>query len=163
MLEKRKFLTIQQKSIEAEKNQKQFLTKEEELYYLDFAKNKVINLYFDFDNYKLNPESLTKVSSILRYLNELKEDYKITITGHTDRIGKAIYNNTLARRRANTVYNILIKNGVPRNLITVANMSSKFPQIITKQNEKNQLNRRVEIKIDTGYRIQDMSPQPMKL
>ncbi len=163
LLEKRKFLTNKQKTVEVEEDQINFLTKNEELYYLDFAKNKVINLYFDFDNYKLNPESLAKVSSILKYINELKEDYKITITGHTDRIGKAIYNNTLARRRANTVYNIFIKNGVPKNLITVIDMSSKSPQVITRQNEKNQLNRRVEVKIDTGYRNQDMIPQPMKL
>ncbi len=163
LLEKRKFLTIKQKSVEAGEKQTKFLTKEEEIYYLNFSKNRIINLYFDFDNYKLNPESLAKVSSILKYINELKEDYKITITGHTDRIGKAIYNNTLARRRANTIYNIFIKNGVPKDLITVTNMSSKSPQIITKPNDKNQLNRRVEVIVDVGYKNQDMLPQPMKL
>lgn len=163
LLEKRKFQTTKEKSVEMEEKRVKFLTKDEELSYLDFAKNRAINIYFDFDNYKLNPEGLAKISSILKYINELKTDYKITITGHTDRIGKAIYNNTLARRRANTVYNILIKNGVPRNLITVNNMSSKSPKILTRQNEKNQLNRRVEVKINVNYKDQDMLPQPMKL
>lgn len=161
-LQKRKNITLNNKIVELEKKQTKFLTKDEELFYLWFAKNKVIDIFFDFDNYKLNPESLTKISSVLKYINDLKSDYKITVVGHTDRIGKAIYNNTLARRRANTVYNILIKNGIPKNLITLESVSSKSPKVITTQNEKNQLNRRVEIIINTDFKEQDLVPQPFK-
>lgn len=162
-LEKRKNLSIKAKTVKLEEEKARFLTKEEELFYLEFAKNQAIDIYFDFDNYKLNEEALVKISSVLKYINELKNDYKITVVGHADRRGKVIYNNTLARRRANTVYNILLKNGVPRTLITMESYSSKDPQVLTRVNEKNQLNRRVEIIISTNFKEQDLTPQPMKL
>jgi outer membrane protein OmpA-like peptidoglycan-associated protein len=162
ILEKRRNISAGDKVIELEKERAKALTKEEERFYLEFTKNRAINIFFDFDSYMLNPESLVKISSVLKYINELKSDYRITVTGHADRVGKVIYNNTLARRRANTVYNVLIKNGVPRNLINVESLSSKSPKVLTRQEEKNQLNRRVEILIDTDYRGQNWIPQPIE-
>ena len=144
MLEKNKNIALQNKIVSPEDEETKFLTREEELYFIDFAKLKTINIFFDFDNYKLNPEALVKLSSILKYVNTLKGDYKISVVGHADRRGKVIYNNTLARRRANSVYNILIKNGIPKEFITVESFSSKSPKVLTRQDEKNQLNRRVE-------------------
>jgi outer membrane protein OmpA-like peptidoglycan-associated protein len=162
ILEKRRNVLIADKIIELDKDKNRFLLKSEELFYLEFVKNKAIDIFFDFDSYLLNPESLVKISSVLKYVNELKSDYRVTVTGHADRVGKVIYNNTLARRRANTVYNVLVKNGVPRNLINVESLSSKSPKILTKQEEKNQLNRRVEILINTDYKGQNWIPQPIK-
>jgi outer membrane protein OmpA-like peptidoglycan-associated protein len=163
LLEKQKNIALTDKIIELEGKKTKFSTKDEEVFYLEFTKNKVIDIFFDFDNYKLNQESLVKISSVLKYVNELKTDYKINIIGHTDRVGKAVYNNTLARRRVNTVYNVLIKNGIPKDLISFESLSSKSPKIITKQQEKNQLNRRVEITISTNFSGQDLEPQPLKL
>ncbi|MBO4956550.1 MAG: OmpA family protein [Rickettsiales bacterium] len=163
MLEKNKNIALQNKVVAPDEDETKFLTKEEELYFIEFAKQKTIDIFFDYDNYKLNPESVVKISSILKYVNELKGDYKISVVGHADRIGKPIYNNTLARRRANTVYNILVKNGIPREFITVESLSSKSPKILTKQNEKNQLNRRVEVIINTDYKTLDLNPQTLKL
>ncbi|MDR1494812.1 MAG: OmpA family protein [Rickettsiales bacterium] len=136
------------------------LTEEEETIFAEFVKNKTINILFDYDAYKLNPSGIAKIGLLLRYLNHLGSDYQVTIIGHADRIGKPIYNNTLARRRANSVFNILLKNGVPRNLITVQNLGSKSPRVITRRGIKNQFNRRVEIIIDTDYRDQDLQPEP---
>lgn len=163
MLKKNKNVDLQDKIVDQEENNNKFLTKEEEYNFIKFAKLKTIDIFFDFDNYKLNSESLAKMSAILKYINTLEGDYKIFIIGHADRIGKAIYNNTLARRRANTVYNVLLKNGVPKDFISVTSLSSKSPKVITKRNEKNQLNRRVEIIIDTDYKTLDLNPQPIKL
>ena len=161
-LEKNRNIALQNKLVSAEEDKTKFLTSEEELYFVDFAKNKSIDIFFDYDNYKLNPEALVKISSVLKYINTLDTDYKITVVGHADRIGRAIYNNTIARRRANTVYNILLKNGVPRDLITVESVSSSTPKVITRQTDKNQLNRRVEIIINTNFKNLDVNPQPFK-
>lgn len=164
MLEKNKNIALEEKvNLLDDDNNNEFLTNEEELYFLQFAKQKIINIYFDFDNYKLNPESITKISSVLKYINKLDTDYKITVIGHADRVGRAIYNNTLARRRANTVYNVLVKNGVPREFIDVSSLSSKSAKVLTRRGEKNQLNRRVEIIIDTEYKSLDVTPQVLKL
>lgn len=162
LLEKNRNIALQNKIVTAEDEKTKFLTSEEELYFVDFAKNKSIDIFFDYDNYKLNPDALVKISSVLKYINTLKNDYRITVVGHADRIGRAIYNNTIARRRANTVYNILLKNGVPRDFITVHSVSSSVPKVITRQTDKNQLNRRVEIIINTDYKDLDVNPQPFK-
>lgn len=162
-VEKEKNISLQQKLINQDEEDINFLTGSEEFFFLEFAKNKSIDIFFDYDNYKLNPESLVKISSILKYISKLKSDYKILVVGHTDRSGKVIYNNTLARKRANTVYNMLIKNGVPRELIVVDSLSSKSPKILTRTNEKSQLNRRVEVIIDTDFRTLDTNTQPLKL
>ena len=164
MLEKNKNVVLHDKiNSSSDSENIEFLTEEEELFFFQFAKQKVINIYFDYDNYRLNPESTTKLSAILKYINKLDSDYKIAVIGHADRVGRAIYNNTLARRRANTVYNVLVKNGVPKEFIDVSSLSSKSSKILTRQGEKNQHNRRVEIIIDTNYKNLDVSPQVLKL
>ncbi|MBR2141145.1 MAG: OmpA family protein [Rickettsiales bacterium] len=162
LLEKNKNIALQNKVVDEDDDETKFLTKEEELYFIEFSKQKTINIFFDYDNFKLNPEALVKISSVLKYINGLKEDYKVLVVGHADRAGKVIYNNTLARKRANTVYNVLIKNGVPRELVTVESLSSKSPKVLTRQNEKNQLNRRVEITIITDQKSLDLNPQTLK-
>jgi outer membrane protein OmpA-like peptidoglycan-associated protein len=152
--------TLNDKIITDSSKKQKFLTKEEEINYLNVTKNKIIDIQFDYDSYKLNPQAVVKIDALLKYLNTLNSDYKITIIGHTDRTGKTIYNNTLARRRAITVYNILNKNGVPKTLLSIDSSSSTSPQIITKRNDKMQNNRRVEIILDTEYKNQDLIPQP---
>jgi outer membrane protein OmpA-like peptidoglycan-associated protein len=160
--EKKRKESLEEKTVVVDKKQEKFLTKEEEIYFLNILKKKTVDIEFDFDSYKLNPQAVVKISALLKYLNGLKSDYKITIIGHTDRVGKSVYNNTLARRRATTVYNILNKNGVPKNLIHMEAMSSKSPQIVTKRDDKMQTNRRVEIIINTDYKTQDFNPQPVQ-
>lgn len=162
LIEKNRNIALQNKLVSVEDEKTKFLTNEEKLQLVDFAKNKTIDIFFDYDNYKLNPQALVKISAVLKYINTLQSDYKITVVGHADRIGKVIYNNTIARRRANTVYNVLLKNGVPRDFIEVESVSSSSPNVITRQTEKNQLNRRVEIIINTDYTSLDPTPQPFK-
>lgn len=165
MLEKNRNVVLHDKvnSLNNKDGGVEFLTNEEELYFLQFAKQKVINIYFDYDNYKLNPESITKLSSVLKYINKLDTDYKIAVVGHADRAGRVIYNNTLARKRASTVYNVLVKNGVPKEFVDVSSLSSRSAKVLTRQGEKNQLNRRVEIIIDTEYRALDLNPQVLRI
>jgi outer membrane protein OmpA-like peptidoglycan-associated protein len=145
----------------ADKKHRKFSTKEEEMHFLNILRDKTIDIEFDYNSYKLNPQAVTKIGALLKYIDNLKHDYKITIIGHADRIGKPIYNNTLARRRAMAVYNTLGKNGVPKDLMSVDAVSSKSPQVITKRNEKMQANRSVEIVVNTDYKVQDLNPQPL--
>jgi outer membrane protein OmpA-like peptidoglycan-associated protein len=127
----------------------------------NLLEEKSFDIHFDYDSYKLNPTALSKIGVLLRYLAGLENDYRLIIIGHTDRAGKTLYNKTMARRRANTVLNVLCKNGVPQNLIEAQAAGSVSPRIITKKDTKNQLNRRVEIIIDTPYKKQDFLPKPL--
>lgn len=161
MLENKRKSSMNDRTLNDDTNQKRFESEQEEIFFSKFSKYNNIDILFDYDSYKLNNEGVEKISAILKYINTLKCDYRIMIIGHTDRIGKNIYNNTLARRRATTIMNILNKNGIPNNLMNVDSVSSQIPQIITKQQTKLQDNRRVEIIIDTSYGRKDLNPQPI--
>ncbi|MDR2077894.1 MAG: OmpA family protein [Rickettsiales bacterium] len=137
------------------------LTRDEEIILSEFIEKGSMDITFDYDNYKLNPDAVIKIGLILRYLNTLENDYKIILVGHADRSGKSIYNNTIARRRANTILNTFLKNGIPRDLIEVQAFGSRSPRIITRKDTKNQYNRRVEVILNTNYRIQNFLPQPI--
>jgi outer membrane protein OmpA-like peptidoglycan-associated protein len=139
------------------------LTREEEIILSELIEKGSIDIIFDYDSYKLNPSAVTKIGLILRYINILENDYKITLAGHADRSGKSIYNNTMARRRANTILNTFLKNGIPRDVIEVQAFGSRAPRIITKKEAKNQHNRRVEIMLNTAHKIQNFIPEPLLL
>lgn len=122
-----------------------------------------MDIFFDYDSFKLNDKANEKIKVLLKYINNLKTSYKVSVIGHADRIGKPIYNNNIAIKRANVVFNALVKNGIPRDSINVKSYSSKSPKVITKQKDKNQLNRRVEIILDLDYKQNDVIPQPIKV
>lgn len=68
-----------------------------------FAQEK-LNLYFDFDQHKLNDVAIKKINS---WIADGKE-YQVTkLYGFCDWKGTNSYNDTLALRRVNEVYNFL--------------------------------------------------------
>lgn len=138
------------------------LTEEERKFFDRFDNTNVVNVYFDYDKYKLNSESLKEIKNFLKYVSSLNEDYIITITGHADRSGNVLYNNRISMKRAKTVYNILIKNGVPAEFIKISSFGSKEPAVITDNKDRNKLNRRVELRLEKNYNVkQDYLPQPL--
>jgi outer membrane protein OmpA-like peptidoglycan-associated protein len=119
------------------------------------------NIYFDFDKFTLNRDANQTIRLLLNFLNTMKGDYMLTLEGHTDRVGKPLYNQSLARKRVLTVKNALKKNGVPNDLIIIDATGKDNPKIITKKGQREKLNRRVSVKI-TNFN-EDFSPIPLPL
>ena len=72
---------------------------------------------------------------------------KISVTGHTDDTGTDEINNKLSLKRAQAVYDLMIKTGVPPNRMTVIGYGKTRPRF-PNDSEANRLkNRRVEIVI----------------
>lgn len=138
------------------------LTPEERAKWNSFNNKNYTTIYFDFDKFKLNQKALTDIKIFLKYLASIKEDYRINIYGNTDRSGNVFYNNSLGKKRAMSVYNVLVKNGVPSQYIVLKNNSSVQPSVITKNKTKSDLNRRVEIEIIPATNEYDYIPQPTK-
>ena len=90
------------------------------------------DIYFDLDLYKFNG------------------DYKILLVGSTDRVGKKLYNDALARKRSLAVKTRLITNGIPADLIETTSAGEDNPDIITKEDDQNKSNRRVGIYVLKG-------------
>lgn len=104
------------------------------------------NVYFDFDQATLLPKSYLTLSHLL----ELMQTYPalvIELVGHTDSDGAAIYNRTLSRRRAKTVYSYLLDKGVAAERISFKGEGEENPIADNTTDEGRSLNRRVEFRI----------------
>jgi outer membrane protein OmpA-like peptidoglycan-associated protein len=101
---------------------------------------------FEFDKASLLPEGLLKVKEFSQIIQQ-HESRRVVVAGHADSIGEKSYNMKLSERRAYTVRDALIANGVsPDRLITKAFGENK--PIVTNTTEKGrQQNRRVEVTI----------------
>ena len=68
-----------------------------------------LNLYFDFNKYKLTTEHHVQLNTLLDKYSEVNY---ISICGHADTTGNALYNLELSRKRAVSVKNYLFEIGL---------------------------------------------------
>ena len=71
---------------------------------------------FPTDAYQLSAEAKAQLNKLLEKLPRDFE-YEISISGHTDNIGAASYNDVLAERRAKAVKQYLLSAGMQAELI----------------------------------------------
>ena len=99
---------------------------------------------FDFDSAALKPAfipTLNKVSDILkRYPKTI-----IHVVGYTDSVGSASYNMQLSKRRAQSVVNYFIDQGVSPDRLIAVGRGETEPRATNDTEAGRQLNRRVEI------------------
>ena len=76
-------------------------------------------------------------------------DTHIQITGHTDNTGRADYNQTLSERRAKSVFDFLCEQGVSPMRMDYSGKGIHEPIANNHTTEGRELNRRVEIQIET--------------
>ena len=90
-------------------------------------------------------------SNITNYLKEvasgLKPNQKIVVTGHTDDQGRTSVNRRIARKRANSIKDLLIEYGVSASKITALSEGEESPIATNDTEEGRQKNRRVELEI----------------
>jgi len=103
-------------------------------------------VFFDWDRSDLSGQAR---NTIQQAANAYKTtgSARVTATGHADRSGPESYNMALSLRRANTVKNALVSNGVPATAISVIGMGESQPLVPTADGVREPQNRRVEIVI----------------
>lgn len=69
-----------------------------------------INVYFDFNKYTPHVNSVDNISKVINFLKSNPET-SMELRGWADIIGKADYNQKLSERRAETVKQVLIRQG----------------------------------------------------
>jgi OOP family OmpA-OmpF porin len=73
---------------------------------------------FDFDKAVLKPEGKAAIDTeVLAKLPEFGPLSMVTVSGHTDRLGSAQYNQALSEKRAEAVKNYLVAKGVRADII----------------------------------------------
>src|SRR5690554_1407752 len=76
-------------------------------------------IYFGFDQATLQPESRALLLAHAERLRNATNNVSVRLEGHTDERGSREYNMALGERRANSVRDFLVLQGVSRNMLEV--------------------------------------------
>ncbi|HEY0743358.1 MAG TPA: OmpA family protein [Chryseosolibacter sp.] len=104
------------------------------------------NVFFDFDQSILKPESFPELDRIVALMKE-KTGMQIEITGHTDSTGPEAYNMGLSERRARSVVKYLTGKDVSAERISTKFFGETKPVDTNETKEGRKRNRRVEFTI----------------
>jgi outer membrane protein OmpA-like peptidoglycan-associated protein len=111
------------------------------------AKFILRNIYYDFDKAELKPESITELKKLLKMLRE-NPSMKVEIGSHTDNKGSNEYNIALSKRRAQSVVNWLVKNGIDKSRLASRGYGEDVPIASNDDEEEGrELNRRTEFEV----------------
>ena len=102
-------------------------------------------IYFDFDNSKLSEVSKNTLSNFLD--KNKKKLSRYIIFGHTDTKGSSKYNMNLSIKRAESVKEALLDQGITPDDISILGKGENELAIDTPDNTKHPANRRAEVKI----------------
>lgn len=83
-------------------------------------------IYFDYDKSNIRPDQLDRIEHDLNYLKDHPE-LVVIIEGHCDERGTNEYNLSLGERRAQTVRDYLLKNGIPESRMSIASRGEEQP------------------------------------
>jgi outer membrane protein OmpA-like peptidoglycan-associated protein len=89
----------------------------------------------------------SNLNKLVSFLNEYPER-RVQIEGHTDNVGSAAYNQGLSQRRAESVKNYLVRQGIASQRISTSGLGMGQPVANNDTVTGRQQNRRVEIIID---------------
>ncbi|MDZ5433860.1 OmpA family protein [Pseudomonas fluorescens] len=107
------------------------------------------DVHFQFDKATLTPSDKLVLDKIATRLKAEAPTARLTVTGHTDSVGSDTYNQKLSDKRAHSVVEYLIEQGVPRsNFVSVAGAGESQPVADNKTADGRAQNRRTEIKIE---------------
>jgi OmpA-OmpF porin, OOP family len=99
---------------------------------------------FDFDKYALKPAGKRSIDDAIAKMREANVQ-SIVLTGHTDSRGTNAYNQKLSERRATTVKNYMVSQGLSAGMITSSGKGETQPVATNKTDEGRAKNRRVDI------------------
>ena len=103
-------------------------------------------LNFDFDKSFVKPQYDEMLTNLKEFIE--KNDYEVTIVGHTDYIASNEYNMGLSKRRAEAVKAKLIELGLdPSRIVETVARGEEEPVADNSTTEGRAKNRRVEFKL----------------
>ena len=100
--------------------------------------------YFDFNKSQLKPEGERKVGEAVTLMKQ-QPNMRVSVEGHTDSVGSDAYNMKLGQRRADTVKQYMVRQGIEPGRITARSFGESRPVASNKTEDGRAQNRRVEI------------------
>jgi OOP family OmpA-OmpF porin len=113
-----------------------------------------LKFLFEFRQISLVPGQEKKISRLAADLRRLKSlgrllerDFSITVTGHTDRLGREAANRRLSLNRAEAIAGILRENGLGGLVSETSGAGADRPVTLGETEEERQKNRRAELQL----------------
>ena len=103
-------------------------------------------ILFGYDSSTLQPEAKANISKLSDILKKYP-DSNVLITGHTDSDGSDNYNQTLSEKRAKSVSDYAMYQGINSSRLSIVGLGENEPVASNDTADGKQLNRRVEIAI----------------
>uniref|UniRef100_UPI0040296F60 PorE family type IX secretion system protein n=1 Tax=Candidatus Limisoma sp. TaxID=3076476 RepID=UPI0040296F60 len=113
-------------------------TMEDANYWVEFilpsiSKPSVVeNIFYDYDKADLRSESKTALNELIAVLRD-NPNVTIEMASHTDRWGSDAYNINLSERRAKSVVDYLVENGISRDRLQPHGYGKSRPKTVTKR------------------------------
>jgi len=116
---------------------------------LEFEPPKVYtlkNVTFETGSSVVRSSSYPSLDQLVE-LMEIKSTMRIEISGHTDNVGDPIKNQQLSQKRANSVREYLIRNGISADRVSAVGHGQDRPVASNGSELGRQENRRTEVRI----------------
>ncbi len=104
------------------------------------------NVFYEVDSWQLKKESMAELNKLSNLLKENK-DLKIEIDGYTDATGSDVHNLSLSEKRALSVVDFLVSNGIASDRLKYKGFGNASPVGDNVTSEGRKLNRRTEVQI----------------
>lgn len=104
------------------------------------------NVEFPSDSAVVDPAYYPEIQDFAKYMEQNPEKTAI-INGHTDSTGSAAYNQKLSEKRAVSVKNEIVKQGISSERLEAKGYGEEKPIASNKTREGRQKNRRVEAEV----------------
>jgi peptidoglycan-associated lipoprotein len=105
------------------------------------------DIYFDYDKADIRTQDSPAVEQDSAFLLKYP-DIKLLIEGHCDERGSAEYNIALGEKRAKSMQNALVSDGIPASRIRIISYGKERPFCTDSNEQCWQQNRRDHLKID---------------
>ncbi len=105
------------------------------------------NIEFKFDSSELTEGSYPTLNQIATILKDNPTWGTLKIKGHTDSTGPEAYNQTLSERRAQSVKDYLVSQGVAESAVSTEGYGESQPIATNNTAEGRKVNRRVEFEV----------------
>jgi len=113
-------------------------------------------LQFDFNSSQLASNTRTNLNSLSTTLKKY-DDTSIVIEGHTDNVGETSYNQILSEKRANSVEDYLVNQGVEKSRMVAKGYGEQQPLNGNLNDAERQINRRVEVAIYANKQMKKLA------
>jgi len=123
------------------------VTKDIELKNIKVGSNIALrNVFFNTGKWAIKADSYSELERLVSLMNDVST-LKIEISGHTDNVGTASFNELLSQKRADAVVNYLLAKGIDKKRLSAKGYGQSKPVDSNDTVEGRAANRRTEFEI----------------